>query len=97
MIDKEIHRFAPILDALIDGIYVVDEDLNVEYMNQAMISEFGEGIGKKCYQLLHKEDELCPWCRAEEVFAGGTIRWQHQISARNRTYDLLVSIFKDIT
>jgi PAS domain S-box-containing protein len=110
MIDQEIHRFAPILDALIDGIYVVDEDLNIEYMNQAMIREFGEGTGKKCYQVLHREDELCPWCRAEEVFAGGTVSWQHQISTRGRTYDLLefplknsdgttskVSIFKDIT
>ncbi|MGD8228940.1 MAG: PAS domain S-box protein [Desulfobacteraceae bacterium] len=110
MIDWEIHKFAPILDALIDGIYVVDEDLNIEYMNQAMIREFGDGIGKKCYQVLHAEDALCPWCRAEEVFAGATVSWQHQISARGRTYDLLefplknsdgttskVSIFKDIT
>ncbi len=110
MIDKEIHKFAPILDALIDGIYVVDEDLTIEYMNEAMIREFGEGIGRKCYQVLHKEDELCPWCRAEEVFAGGTVSWQHEISPRERTYDLVefplrnsdgttskVSIFKDIT
>jgi PAS domain S-box-containing protein len=110
MIDKEIHKFAPILDALIDGIYVVDEDLNIEYMNQAMIREFGEGIGKKCYQVLHKEDKRCPWCRAGEVFAGGTVGWEHQIAARGRTYDLLefplknsdgttskVSIFKDVT
>lgn len=110
MIDKEIHKFAPILDALIDGIYMVDEDLNIEYMNKAMIKEFGEGVGKKCYQVLHKKDELCPWCRAREVFAGRTVSWQHQISSTDRTYDLVefplrnsdgtaskVSIFKDIT
>ncbi len=110
MIDKEIHKFAPILDALIDGIYMVDEDLNIEYMNKAMIKEFSEGVGKKCYQVLHKKDELCPWCRAREVFAGRTVSWQHQISSTDRTYDLVefplrnsdgtaskVSIFKDIT
>ena len=110
MIDKEIHKFAPILDVLIDGIYMVDEDLNIEYMNEAMIREFGPGIGKKCYQVLHKKDEVCPWCRAEEVFAGKTVTWQHQIPSTDRTYDLVefplknsdgttskVSIFKDIT
>jgi two-component system NtrC family sensor kinase len=110
MIDKEIHKFAPILDVLIDGIYMVDEDLNIEYMNEAMIREFGAGIGKKCYQVLHKKDEVCPWCRAEEVFAGRTVTWQHQITSTDRTYDLVefplrnsdgttskVSIFKDIT
>jgi PAS domain S-box-containing protein len=110
MIDKEIHKLAPILDALIDGIYLVDEDLNIEYMNQVMIREFGEGVGKKCYQVLHRKDEPCPWCRAEEVLAGGTVSWEHQISTKGRTYELLefplknsdgttakVSIFKDIT
>jgi two-component system NtrC family sensor kinase len=110
MIDKEIYKFAPILDVLIDGIYMVDEDLNIEYMNEAMIREFGAGIGKKCYQVLHKKDEVCPWCRAEEVFAGRTVTWQHQITSAGPTYDLVefplrnsdgttskVSIFKDIT
>ena len=110
MIDKEIYKLAPILDALIDGIYVVDEHLNIEYMNQVMIREFGEGVGKKCYHVLHRKDEPCPWCRAEEVLAGGTVSWEHQISTKGRTYELLefplknsdgttskVSIFKDIT
>jgi two-component system NtrC family sensor kinase len=110
MIDKEIHKFTPILDVLIDGIYMVDEDLTIEYMNEAMIRQFGAGIGKKCYRVLHKKDEVCPWCRAEEVFAGRTVSWQHHITITDHTYDLVefplrnsdgttskVSIFKDIT
>ena len=110
MIDEEIKRFAPIFDALTDCVYIVDKDLNVEYMNKAMIRDFGEGIGKKCYQLLRSTEKVCPWCRAEEVFAGKAVRWEHHISNQDRTYALVefplkntdgtrskVSILRDIT
>ena len=110
MIDKEIERFGPIFDALTDGLYIVDESLNVEYMNDTLIKEFGQGKGKKCYEVLHKKDEVCPWCRAKEVFSGGTVRWEHYNSSQDRTYEPTefplinsdgttskVSILKDIT
>jgi len=110
MIDKEIERFGPFFDALTDGLYIVDESLNVEYMNDTLIKEFGQGKGKKCYEVLHKKDEVCPWCRAKEVFSGGTVRWEHHNSSQDRTYEPTefplinsdgttskVSILKDIT
>ena len=49
MIDEDIKKFASIFDSMVDGVYVVDNDLNVEYMNEAMIKNFGQGIGKKCH------------------------------------------------
>ena len=110
MIDKEIERFGPIFDALTDGLYIVDESLIIEYINDTLIKEFGEGKGRKCYEVLHKKDEVCPWCRAEKVFSGETVRWEHYNASQDRTYELTefpltnsdgttskVSILKDIT
>jgi two-component system NtrC family sensor kinase len=110
MIDNEIRKFAPIFDALIDGLYIVDESLRVEYMNDTLIKQFGEGKGKKCYEVLHKMDEMCPWCRAREVFSGETVRWERYNSSQDRTHELTefplvnsdgtiskVSIIKDIS
>lgn len=110
MIDKEIKRFGPIFDALTDGLYIVDESLLVEYMNDTLIKEFGQGGGKKCYEVLHKRAEVCPWCRAKEVFSGETVRWDHYDSSQDRTYELTefpllnsdgttskLSILRDIT
>ena len=110
MIDKETKRFGPIFDALTDGLYIVDESLSVEYMNDTLIKEFGQGRGKKCYEVLHKRLEVCPWCRAKEVFSGETARWEHYDSTEDRTYELTefplvnsdgttskVSILRDIT
>jgi len=110
MIDKEIKRFGPIFDALTDGLYIVDESLLVEYMNDTMMKEFGQGRGKRCHEVLHKRAEVCSWCRAKEVFSGETVRWEYYDSSQDRTYELTefpllnsdgttskLSILRDIT
>jgi len=74
MIDQKTILTTAILDAFEDGIYVLNQDLVVEYMNSALLEEFGDGIGKKCHQLVNRSEEKCPWCRSDEVFEGKTVR-----------------------
>jgi two-component system NtrC family sensor kinase len=108
--DKKIIMTSAILDAFEDGIYVMNQDLDVEYMNNAMIAQFGDGTGKKCYQLLNKSDEKCPWCQSEEVFEGKTFRREVYVPRVDKTYYLIelplknedgtlskLSIYRDIT
>ncbi len=110
MIDPERETIKSIFEAMIDGVYVIDADFNMNYMNETMIKDFGQGIGRKCYQVLFGEDEACPWCRADEVFAGKSVRWEHFNEKLARTYDIIefplkhfdrvlskVSIYRDIT
>ncbi|TET88215.1 MAG: PAS domain S-box protein [Desulfobacteraceae bacterium] len=89
MTNEESQRLISILDAIEDGIYIIDADYTLEFMNKAMVRDFGEGIGKKCYQVINNSDEICPWCRAKEVFEGETIRWEQHVPGVDRTYDLL--------
>jgi two-component system NtrC family sensor kinase len=84
-----------ILEAFEDGIYVMNQDLTVEYMNSAMITDFGGGIGKKCYQLLNQKNEKCPWCRSDEIFEGKTIRREIYVPLVDKTYYLIETPFKD--
>ncbi len=110
MMDDESKRLMSIFDSMVDGVYITDCDLNVEYMNEVMIKDFGEGLGRKCYQVIQKKDEVCPWCTTREVFAGKSVRWEHYNERLDRTFDLVefplknsdgtiskVSIFRDIT
>ncbi|MBW1999724.1 MAG: PAS domain S-box protein [Deltaproteobacteria bacterium] len=110
MFESSDGKTTAIFDALVDGVYLIDEEFNIRYMNEIMIDEFGEGVGKKCHQLLHDSAEICPWCRAEEVFAGSSVRWEQHIEKKKQTYDIIefplkdgdgtrlkVSIFRDIT
>ena len=60
--DKNLKFTTAILDAFEDGIYVTNQDHIVEYMNSAMIADFGDGIGKNCHQLLNQSDQKCKRC-----------------------------------
>lgn len=56
------------LDAFEEGIYIINEDFTVEYMNKFMRTYFGDGVGKKCYQVLLGRDDPCHWCKYDEIF-----------------------------
>ena len=78
-----------IFEAMDDGIMVVGEHYAVEFMNRAMVRMFGEGEGKKCFQVIGDRQGVCPWCRAEEVFEGEIIRTRPPNRFSNRLFELL--------
>ena len=108
--NKKIEMITAILEAFEDGIYVMNQNLTVEYMNSAMIADFGDGIGKKCHQLLNQTEAKCPWCQSDEVFQGKTVRREIYVPLVDKTYSLIeipfentdktlskLSIYRDIT
>jgi two-component system NtrC family sensor kinase len=108
--DKKTKITAAILEAFEDGIYVMNKDLVVEYMNSAMIKQFGDGIGKKCHQILNQTEGKCPWCKSDEVLEGKSIRREIHVPLVDKTYYLIeiplenddgtrskLSIYRDLT
>jgi two-component system NtrC family sensor kinase len=93
--DKNYDMITAILNAFEDGIYVMNKDLVVEFMNSAMVAEFGEGVGKKCHQLTNQSEEKCPWCLSDEIFAGNTVRREVYIPLVDKTYYLTEIPFKN--
>jgi two-component system NtrC family sensor kinase len=88
----------------------MNQDLVVEYMNNAMIAEFGQGVGKKCHELINQMDEKCPWCRSDEIFEGKKISREVYVPLVDKTYYLTelpfeseggsilkLSVYRDIT
>ncbi|MCP3940019.1 MAG: PAS domain S-box protein [Desulfobacteraceae bacterium] len=61
-------RLMDALDAFDEGIYIISEDFIVEYMNSFMKTHFGDGVGKKCYEVLIHSDKPCDWCKYDEIF-----------------------------
>jgi len=95
MIDQKTILTTAILDAFEDGIYVMNQDLVVEYMNGAMVAEFGDGIGKKCHQLLNQSADKCPWCQSDEIFEGKTVRREVYVPLVDKTFYLIEIPFKN--
>lgn len=108
--DKKPKITAAILDAFEDGISVTNQDLVVEYMNSAMIKQFGDGVGKKCHQILNQTEDKCPWCKSDEVLEGKSFRREIHVPLVDKTYYLIeipfdnedgtrskLSIYRDLT
>jgi PAS domain S-box-containing protein len=90
MNNEQSKRLADILNAMEDGIFIVRQDYTVEFMNTTMIRIFGEGTGRKCWEVVSKENVLCPWCRADSVFTDGeTIHSDVYIPSVKRNYHLI--------
>ncbi|MCP4022913.1 MAG: PAS domain S-box protein [Desulfobacteraceae bacterium] len=56
------------LDAFEEGIYITSEDFTVEYMNKFMTNLFGDGVGKKCYEVITGAEEPCDFCKYDAIF-----------------------------
>ena len=77
-----------ILSAIHDGIYVVNQKYEIEFMNTAMVGIFGEGVGRKCYRVINSSDQKCPWCRADHVFEGDRFDHEVYIPWIDKTFDV---------
>ncbi len=111
MTDSYTDRLVDVLNAFEDGIYIIREDYTVEFMNRAMVKFFGEGLGKKCHQVVNRSDRKCPWCRMQEVLENGrTLHSEVHIPSVDRTFHMIevpvrnldgtrskLNIYRDIT
>lgn len=110
MLRSERDNLVNILDSMDDGVYIVNQQYDIEYVNLSLKKGFGPFEGIKCYKYFHNRKEVCPWCKNEDVFAGETVRWEWCSFKNHKTYDLIdiplrkpdgsiskLEIFRDIT
>jgi PAS domain S-box-containing protein len=110
-IARQRDQIANILNSMVDGVYISDQQYNIEFVNHALETQFGAVEGRKCYQYLNDREEVCPWCKNEAVFSEGKIvSWEWHSNKTGRTYDLMdvplknadgsiskLEVFRDIT
>ena len=99
-----------ILESTADGIYIINQDYDIEYANPTLINEFGPVGDKKCYEYLADRTDVCPYCKNKEILEGKSVRWQWFSPKNQKTYDLMdtplknpdgsvwkLEVFRDIT
>jgi len=62
-----LNQYIEALDKIDIGLFVVDEDYTVRYMNKTMIKWFGDQKGKTCYASVANLAEPCPYCKLGAV------------------------------
>jgi PAS domain S-box-containing protein len=88
-VEQERQKLESILDAMRDGVYIVDDTFQLEYVNPVIEEEFGPLTGRSCYEYLHDRSEICPWCTHLEVAQGRTVSREWSSPKTGKTFDLL--------
>ncbi|MEJ2658068.1 MAG: sigma 54-interacting transcriptional regulator, partial [Desulfobacterales bacterium] len=106
----EKEKLSSIFEAMNDGVCIINQQYDFEYLNPLFLKEFGPVEGLKCYTYFNGRTDICPWCRNQKVFSGEIVRWEWQSQKNNKTYDIIetplrnadgtiskLEIFRDIT
>ncbi len=83
-------RFLPdIFNSFEDGVYIVGQQHDIEYVNPVIEREFGKVDGRKCHEYFHRRMDACPWCGSKEAFAGNPVKWEWCSLENGRHYEFL--------
>jgi PAS domain S-box-containing protein len=85
----ERDNFIHILNSMQDGVYIVNQAYDIEFINHALKEAFGPIKGRKCYEYFHDKKEVCKWCKNKDVFSGKTVRWEWFSDKNKKFYDLI--------
>jgi PAS domain S-box-containing protein len=86
---EERSRLRSILDAMNDPAYIVTEDLEIDFINQATRELLGDGEGRLCYALLHGRETPCSGCPWPQVKKGQMVHEERSFGQNDRTYEIV--------
>jgi PAS domain S-box-containing protein len=81
-------RLRDILDTMPDGVYIINQEYDIEYTNPVIEWEFGSVDGRKCFEYFHDRQEPCSWCKNKEVLAGRNFTGEQHYSKNDKIYEL---------
>lgn len=94
-LSNEKNNLMNIFQAMQDGVYIVNQNYDIKYVNPVLTKDFGSYEGRKCYEYFHDRTEVCTWCKNSEIYAGKTVHWEWTSAKNQKTYDLIDTPLKD--
>jgi signal transduction histidine kinase len=92
----EQERLANILNSMKDLVLIVNPRYDIEYTNEAMLSELGLVEECKCYKYLHDREEPCPWCKIESIREENIVYRDWYSLKNQRTYEYIGIPFRNV-
>ena len=90
-IRNERDQLRAIFESLMDGVFITDREFRIEFMNQDLIYQFGNGIGKKCHEFFGLSSTNCLQCHQGMSAFGPPQRLEWTSLVTRSTYDMLVT------
>jgi len=89
ILQLERNKLKGILDSIKDGVYIVNPQNEIQYINPVIEKRFGPIKGRKCHEYFNEFPTPCSWCKNKEVLDGKTVRWEWHSTKTGKTYDLI--------
>ena len=97
-VEEANYNFKQYLNAIDDieiGIFVVDDDFKIQYMNNTMIEWFGDQSGKTCYSSVAGLNEPCPYCKLHEVIDENLKVLYEPTTPDGQSFDIVATSIKN--
>lgn len=92
----ERDKLQSMLLALGQGMHIVNHDYLIEYQNDVLQKDFGDKIGKKCYEVYRQLDEPCEICRMRNAIESNEIQRTEIMMSDDRYYEQCYAPFTDV-
>jgi len=93
--NHNLQQYLHAIDEIEIGLFVVNEDFTVRYMNNTMQKWFGNQVSKTCYSSVAGLEEQCPYCRLHEVInKDEKVTYQPETSD-GRVFDIFATSIKN--
>ena len=96
VIRAERDKFRCMLLALGRGMHILNRNFLIEYQNDILRQQFGDQIGRKCYEVYRQLDEPCENCRMHEAIETNEIQRTEILMSDDRYYEQFYAPFKDV-
>jgi PAS domain S-box-containing protein len=94
-IEREKNRLKGILDVFNDGVYIVNAQSTIEYVNPVIESTFGAVNGQKCHEYIHESPEPCPSCWTPEILAGRSAKRELYAARSGKFFEVFETPIKN--
>ena len=95
-LQSERDKFQGVLNAIGEGLYIVNRNFIIEYQNKILIESFGNMEGKKCYNAFFQLNEPCEFCNMHEVLKSGETLGVETVITEGKSFDIFFSPYTDL-
>ncbi len=90
-----LQQYMDVIDKIDIGIFVVDDDFTVRFMNNTMKKWFGDQTNKTCYSSVVNLDKPCSYCKLHEVIHENKKVVYEPTTPNGQSFDIVATSIKN--
>jgi len=90
-----LQQYIDAIDKIDIGLFVVDEDYKIRYMNKTMVKWFGDQNNKTCYSSVAQLNEPCSYCKLGDVIQNNAKVIYEPITEAGESFDIVATSIKN--